>query len=306
MSSELRVPSVDSLTSAGDETETTGHVPASRSGRDERLVVIRPARRLPRLDVRELWHYRELFATLVWRDIAVRYKQTSIGAAWAILQPFLLMVVMTIVFGKFAKFDSDGVPYPIFNYSGLLPWMYFTAALSLASVSVVGNVNLVTKVYFPRLILPGAAVLVPLVDFLIASSVMAAMWVYFDTYPGIEVVLAPVFLLLALGSALGVALFLAALNVRFRDVPYAIPFLIQFWFWLTPVAYSTRNLEEWQQLILSLNPMSGVITGFRWTIIGTAPPDPLQFVVSIAATVLVLAGGLVFFRYSEPRFADTI
>lgn len=268
--------------------------------------MIRPARRLPRLDLRELWHYRELFTTLVWRDISVRYKQTSIGAAWAILQPFLLMVVMTIVFGKFAKFDSDGVPYPIFNYSGLLPWTYFAAALSLASASVVGNVNLVTKVYFPRLILPGAAVLVPLVDFLIAFSVMAAMWVYFSTYPGIEIVLAPVFLLLALGSALGVALFLSALNVRFRDVPYAVPFVIQFWFWLTPVAYSTRNLEEWQQLVLSLNPMSGVIAGFRWTVIGTAPPDPLQFAVSILATMLMLAGGLMFFRFSEPRFADTI
>jgi lipopolysaccharide transport system permease protein len=275
-------------------------------GRDERVTVIQPAERAPHLALRELWRYRELFGALVWRDVRVRYKQTALGAAWAILQPFLLMVVMTIVFGKFAQFPTDNVPYPIFSYSGLLPWTYFAAALAGAGTSVVSNVSLVTKVYFPRLILPGSAVLVPLVDFALALTVLLGMMVYFDVGFGPTMIVAPLFLVLAAAAAVGVGLFLAALNVRYRDVPYAVPFLVQVWFWLSPVAYARVGLEEHWQWVYALNPMSGVLDGFRWAMLGTTAPDLYQLALSIAVAVALVGGGLVFFRSSEPRFADTI
>lgn len=283
-------------------------LPAERpwEDRDERITVVQPADRRPRLDVRELWRYRELFGALVWRDISVRYKQTALGAAWAILQPFLLMVVMTIVFGKFAQFPTDNVPYPIFSYSGLLPWTFFAAALAGAGASVVSNVALVTKVYFPRLILPVSAALVPLVDFALALTVLFGMMVYFDVDFALTMLAAPLFLVLAAATAVGVGLFLAALNVRYRDVPYAVPFLVQIWFWLSPVAYARVGLEEHWQWVYALNPMSGVLDGFRWAMLGTTAPDPGQFALSVGVAVVLFAGGVVFFRGSEPRFADTI
>ena len=301
---DVRAPAAETRTAPG----RPGGKPAPiRAGeRDDRVTVIRPAGRLPRLDARELWHFRELFLTLVWRDVAVRYKQTMIGAAWAILQPFLLMVVMTLVFGKFANFSSEGLPYPIFLYSGLLPWTYFAAALALVSASVVTNRNLVTKVYFPRVILPGAATIVPLVDFALASTVLAGMWVWFGIYPNGAVVLAPLFLLLAVVTALGFGLWLSALNVRYRDIPFVVPFLISVWFWLTPVAYSTSPLEEHYQWILSLNPMTGVIEGFRWVLLDRAPPDVGQLALGVVVALLITITGAAFFRSSEPRFADTI
>jgi lipopolysaccharide transport system permease protein len=282
--------------------------PAERTWeeRDERMTVIRPADRRPHVDVRELWRYRELFGALVWRDISVRYKQTALGAAWAILQPFLLMVVMTIVFGKFAQFPTDNVPYPIFSYSGLLPWTFFAAALAGAGASVVSNVALVTKVYFPRLILPVSAALVPLVDFALALTVLFGMMVYFDVDFAVTMLTAPLFLVLAAATAIGVGLFLAALNVRYRDVPYAVPFLVQIWFWLSPVAYARVGLEEHWQWVYAVNPMSGVLDGFRWAMLGTSAPDPAQFALSVAVALVLFAGGLAFFRSSEPRFADTI
>jgi lipopolysaccharide transport system permease protein len=298
------LPGADASVPLGRARET-GRGSASEL-RDDRITVVRPVGRLPRLDLAELWRYRELFATLVWRDITVRYKQTAIGVAWAILQPFLLMVVMTLVFGKFANFPSDGLPYPIFNYSGLLPWTYFATALALVSASVVSSRGLVTKVYFPRVILPGSSALVPLVDFALAFVVLAGMWVWFSIYPTALIVLLPLFLLLALLTALGVGLWLAALNVRYRDVPFIVPFLIQVWFWLTPVAYSTNQLEEHYQWILALNPMSGVIEGFRWVLLDSQPPNPAQLTISVAAALLFVVSGTAFFRASEPRFADTI
>jgi lipopolysaccharide transport system permease protein len=281
-------------------------LPTETSQRVEWVTVIKPAPRWPHVDLAELWAYRELLARLAWRDIAVRYKQTSIGVTWAVLQPFLTMVVFTIVFGKFADFPSNDLPYPIFSYSALLPWIYFAASVGLASTSIVSNRALVTKVYFPRLILPLAGVVVPLVDFLIASVVLFGMMAWFDIWPSWAIVLAPLFILLALVTALGTALFLSAMNVRYRDVPYAIPFLISSWMYFSGVVYSLDGLKEWQQWVLALNPMTAVIQGFQWGVLGTAPPDPGKTLVSVSTAAVLLIVGLSYFRRSEPRFADTI
>jgi homopolymeric O-antigen transport system permease protein len=274
--------------------------------RSTRETVIRPAPRWPHLDARELWHYRELGFRLAWRDVAVRYKQTSIGVLWAIIQPFLTMVVFTLVFGKFADFPSQGVPYPIFVYSALLPWTYFASSLTSASGSLVSNKALVTKVYFPRVLLPLAGVFVPLVDFVIASVVLVGMMFWFTVWPSPALVLAPLFLLMALLTALGVGLFLSAINVRYRDVPYAIPFLVQIWMYVSGVVYAISALPERWQWVLALNPMTAVISGFQWGLISAPPPDLGKTLVSISATATMFVVGLWFFRRSEPRFADTI
>ncbi len=279
---------------------------SAASERVERLTTIRPAPRWPHLDVRELWQYRELLTTLAWRDVAVRYKQTSIGVLWAILQPFLTMVVFTFVFGRFANFPSKSVPYPIFTYSALLPWTYFAASVGLASSSLVSNRGLVTKVYFPRILLPLAGVTVPIVDFLLASVVLFGMMVWFQVWPSAAIVLAPLFLAMAFLTALGVSLFLTAVNVRYRDVPYAIPFIMQIWLFLSGVVYAINALPEKWQWVLALNPMTAVIAGFQWGVIGTTPPEPGKTLVSVGAMALFLVVGLWYFRRSEPRFADTI
>ena len=271
-----------------------------------RVTVIRPAPRWPQLDVPELWHYRELLFRLAWRDVSVRYKQTSIGVVWAILQPFVTMIVFTLVFGMFADFPSNGVPYPIFTYSALLPWTYFAGSVALSSASVVSNRTMVTKVYFPRVLLPLAGVTVPIVDFAFASVVLFGMMVWFGVWPSAAIVLAPAFLFMALATALGVGLFLSAVAVRYRDVPYAIPFIIQIWLYVSGVVYAITALPERWQWALALNPMTAVISGFQWGVIGTAPPDLGKTLVSIAATVVFFVVGLSYFRRSEPRFADTI
>ena len=223
---------------ADTELEMLERAPApaaeqSPSAPRDRITVIKPAPRWPHLDLRELWQFRELLGRIAWRDVAVRYKQTSIGVAWAILQPFLTMVVFTIVFGKFADFPSKGLPYPIFSYSALLPWIYFASSVGIASSSLVSNRALVTKVYFPRILLPLAGVTVPLVDFLLAFVVLFGMMAWFDVWPSPALVLAPFFVLLALLTASGVALWLSAVNVRYRDVPYTIPFLISTWMYFS-------------------------------------------------------------------------
>ena len=280
--------------------------PSQPPPRVDRVTTIRPAARWPHLDVRELWHYRELLGTLVWRDVAVRYKQTSIGVAWAILQPLLTMVVFTFVFGRFANFPSKGVPYQIFTYSALLPWTYFASSVALASSSLVSNKGLVTKVYFPRVLLPLAGVVVPIVDFLLAFVVLVGFIVWFQEWPSAALVLAPFFLAMALVAALGISLFLTALNVRYRDVPYAIPFLMQIWLFLSGVVYAINALPEKWQWVLALNPMTAVIAGFQWGVIGTSAPDLDKTLVSIGATAVFFLVGLWYFRQSEPRFADTI
>jgi lipopolysaccharide transport system permease protein len=216
------------------------------------------------------------------------------------------MVVFTLVFGRFANFPSNGVPYPIFTYSALLPWTYFATSVALSSGSLVSNRGLVTKVYFPRILLPLAGVVVPIVDFMLALVVLLGMMAWFDVWPSLAIVLSPLFLVMAFVSALGVALFLSAVNVRYRDVPYAIPFLMQIWLYLSGVVYAISSLPEKWQWVLALNPMTAVISGFQWGFLGTAAPDLGKTLVSVAATTVFFVVGLWYFRRSEPRFADTI
>ena len=268
-----------------------------------RAVVIQPSRGWVPLHLRELWTYRELLYFLVWRDIKVRYKQTALGAAWAIIQPFFTMVVFSIFFGALAKLPSDGVPYPIFTYSALVPWTYFATALAMSSNSLVDHARLITKVYFPRLLVPAASVLAGLVDLAIASVVLIGMMLYYGMVPGAAVVFLPLFVLLAAATALGVGLWLSALNVQYRDVRYTIPFLVQFWLFVTPVAYSSSLVPERWRALYGLNPMTGVVEGFRWALLDKEPPGAL-LLVSTASVILLLTAGLFYFRRMERRFAD--
>lgn len=257
------------------------------------------------LDLREMWEYRELLYFLTWRDIRVRYKQTVLGAAWAIIQPFFTMVVFSLFFGRLAKVPSDGVPYPIFSYAALLPWNYFAYSLSQAGNSLVGSANLIRKVYFPRLVIPLASVLAGLVDFAVAFLVLLGMMVYFGVRPTAGALLLPGFLLLALVTALGVGLWLSALNVKYRDVRYVIPFLTQFWMFATPVAYPSSLLSEPWRTLYGLNPMVGVVEGFRWALLGTQPPSTMVG-VSVLVAVVLLVSGAFYFRRVEKTFADVV
>jgi lipopolysaccharide transport system permease protein len=257
------------------------------------------------VDLAELWRYRELLLFQALRDIKVRYKQTALGATWAVLQPVLTMVVFSIFFGKLAGVPSDGVPYPIFAFSALLPWQLFAYALTQSSNSLVENAPVLTKVYFPRLIVPLASVLAGLVDFGIACLVLAGMMAYYGIAPGWAALTLPLFTVLAVSAALAVGLWLSALNVKYRDVRYTIPFLAQLWLFVTPVAYSSALVPERWQVIYGLNPMVGVVDGFRWALLGKAPPQP-TLIASVAATVLLLLGGLFYFRSAERSLADII
>jgi lipopolysaccharide transport system permease protein len=283
-----------------------GALTETPSEKDARVTTIRPSTKWPRLDIRELWHFRELLLVLVWRDVAVRYKQTAIGVAWAIVVPFVTMIVFTLVFGKFADFPSKGVPYPIFTYSALLPWTYFASALAASSACLTSNKSLVTKVYFPRILLPLSAVTVPAFDLLFASILLGGMMVWFSVWPSIAILLSPFFLLLSLFTALGTGLFLSAVNVRYRDVPYAVPFLIQIWLYVSGVVYAINALPEHWQWVLALNPVSASISGFQWGVLGTSPPEIGKLAVSLASLAVIFLVGLWYFRRSEPRFADTI
>ena len=258
------------------------------------------------LDVGALWQHRELLLKLAWRDVKVRYKQTIVGAAWAIIQPFVTMVVFSVFFGRFANMPSEGVPYPIFSYAGLLPWTFFSEAMKRASDSLVGNASLVSKVYFPRVVLPMASVLSRLVDFAVAFTVLLAMMAYFHVPITWRILWVPVFIALAFLGALGTGLWLSAINVRFRDIKYALPFIIQLWMFATPVIYPVTLLPERWQILLSLNPMTGVVNGCRWAILGTGAPPTGMFWVSVGVTVLVLVTGLLVFHKMERTFADVV
>jgi lipopolysaccharide transport system permease protein len=268
-------------------------------------TLIRPSRGWVPLNLRDLWQYRELLYFLTWRDIKVRYKQTVLGAAWAVLQPFLTMVVFSVFFGGLAKVPSDGIPYPIFSYCALLPWSYFSGALDRAGNSLVGSSNLITKVYFPRLAIPISAVAAGLVDFGIAFVVLLGMMVYYGIAPTTAVFTLPFFLLLAVATALAVGLWLSALNVQYRDVRYTIPFLTQFWLFATPIAYPSSLVPEQWRAWYGLNPMAGVVEGFRWALLGKEPPGPM-LAVSIVVVALLLVGGLYYFRRMEKSFADVV
>lgn len=270
-------------------------------------IYIKPSTGLAALNLRDLWIYRELVFFMVWRDLKVRYKQTMLGAAWAIIQPVLTMLVFNFIFGKVAKVPTDGIPYPIFSYTALLPWGLFVAALNQASRSLTSNQNMITKIYFPRLVLPLSSILAGLVDFAIAFVILVGLMIYYRVTPSWNAIWAlPLFLLLALVTALGVALWLSAINVQYRDVNYALPFITQFWLFLTPVAYSSQIISGNWQLVYSLNPMAGVVNGFRWALLNAGNGPDAALWVSVAISLLVLVSGLFYFKNMERTFADTI
>ncbi len=258
------------------------------------------------INLRELWAFRELLYILTWRDIKVRYKQTVLGAAWAILQPFLTMVVFSVVFGRLARVPSDGIPYPVFAYCALLPWQLFAYALTASSNSLVANEGLITKVYFPRLVIPLSAVLSGLVDFGVAFIVLLGMLVYYGIVPTLAILTLPLFLTLAIATALSVGLWLSALNVQYRDVRHTVPFLIQFWLFATPIAYPSSLVPERWRALYGLNPMAGVVEGFRWALLGKADGSGPLVLVSAAVVGALLGGGLLYFRRMERTFADVV
>jgi len=270
------------------------------------VILIRPSRGWVPFNLRDLWEYRELLYFLVWRDVKVRYKQTALGAAWAILQPFLTMIVFSIFFGRLAGVPSDGIPYPIFTYTALLPWQLFSHALIESSNSLVTNERLLTKVYFPRLVIPISAVLGGLVDFGIAFVLLIVMMFFFGIVPTVAILTLPFFILLALALALAVGLWLSALNVQYRDVRYVIPFLNQFWLFATPIAYSSGLVPEVWRAWYGLNPMAGVVEGFRWALLGKTGGTASLFIVSIVIVGALLVSGLAYFRRMEKTFADVV
>jgi lipopolysaccharide transport system permease protein len=272
-----------------------------------RVTVIQPASRLPRLEMSELWHYRDLLWTLVWRDIVVRYKQTFLGVAWAILVPVFTAAVYVVVFGKFANFPSGGTPYPSLVIAGVLPMQYFSSALTLSSMSLLANLQLVTKVYFPRTLLPLSSVFIPYLDFLIGLPVLVFLMWYYDTWPaGLQVLTAPFFMGLAVLTALGSGLLLSAVNVRFRDVRYVIPVILQVLPLLSGVMFAVSEIPTKWQWILAFNPMTAVISGWRWAVLDAPEPNWGQVGVGASVSALLFVVGLAVFRSAEPRFADTI
>lgn len=260
----------------------------------------------PKLNLKELFEYRELFYFLVWRDIKVRYKQTALGAAWAILQPFLTMVVFSLFFGRLAGIPSEGVPYPIFSYAGLVPWSFFANGLSQSASSLVGSANLITKVYFPRLVIPISTVLSGVVDFALAFIVLLVMMFFFGIVPTKNVVFLPIFLLLAFITSLGTGFWFSALNVKYRDVRYIVPFLIQIWLFATPIAYPSNLVPEQWRWLYSLNPMVAVVEGFRWALLDTTTSLNLMVIVSSAAALVLFITGAFYFRRMEETFADVV
>ena len=270
------------------------------------VIIVKPSKGWISLNLDELWEYRELLYFLTWRNIKVRYKQTVLGAAWAIIQPFFTMVVFSLFFGKLAGMPSDGVPYPIFAYAALVPWMFFANGLSQSSDSLVGSADLVKKVYFPRLVVPISSVISGVIDFLLAFVVLLGMMFFYKIFPTINTIWLPLFLLLALVTALGVGLWLSALNVQFRDVRYTVPFLTQFWLFATPIAYPSSLLPEPWRILYGVNPMVGVVEGFRWALLGTdTTPGPIVIVSTLVALMLVISG-VFFFRRMERTFADVV
>ena len=270
------------------------------------VIVVKPSKGWISLNLDELWEYRELLYFLTWRNIKVRYKQTVLGAAWAIIQPFFTMVVFSLFFGKLAKVPSDGIPYPIFAYAALVPWMFFANGLNQSSDSLVGSADLIKKVYFPRLIVPISSIISGVIDFVLSFLVLVGMMLFYGIFPTANCIWLPFLLLLAFVTSLGVGLWLSALNVQFRDVRHTVPFLTQFWLFATPIAYPSSLLPEPWHTLFGINPMVGVVEGFRWALLGTeTAPGPIIIVSSLVALVL-LVGGVFFFRRMEKTFADVV
>lgn len=270
------------------------------------IIYLKPSKGWLSFDFKELWRYRELVFFLTWRDIKVRYKQASLGIAWSLLQPLLTMVIFTIIFGVLLKIPSDDVPFPLFSLTALLPWQLFATALQRSSISLVGNANLITKVYFPRLAIPLSSVFAALVDFGVSFIVLLGVMAYYRFWPGLKILWLVPMVLLSLLTALSVGLWLSALNVQYRDVQHMVPFIIQVWMYASPIVYPIDIIPEgiWRWLF-SLNPMTGVIQGFRWVLLGTAPPD-LTFLISVVVVLVLLFSGLFYFRRMEKTFADIV
>lgn len=270
------------------------------------ITVVKPSRGWISLNIGELWRYRELLYFLVWRDIKVRYKQTVVGTLWVVLQPFLTMLIFSLIFGRIARLPSGGLPYPVLVFSGLVPWLLFASGMSESGSSLVGSASLITKVYFPRLALPLAAVCVGLVDFFIALGVLIGLMGFYGITPSVQALAIPAFVLLAIAAALGIGLWLSMLNVHYRDVQYVIPFLTQIWMFATPVAYSTIALPPRYRWVISLNPMTSVVEGFRWSLLGQSPPTGWSMAISVGMVAILLMTGLIYFRRMEKTFADVI
>jgi lipopolysaccharide transport system permease protein len=279
---------------------------ASVSLTDAPVIDITPPSGWLDLNLRELWRFRELVYFFVWRDIKIRYKQTVIGAAWAVFQPLMTMLVFSLFFGRLAKIPSGGLPYPVFYYCALLPWTYFATALQHATNSMVEQQRVITKVYFPRLVLPLSGVLSGLLDFAIGLVVFLAMMLLYRVHPGKAILMFPAFLLLALATAIGVGLWLSALNAMYRDVFYVLPFLVQFWMFVSPVAYPSSLVPARWRWLYGLNPMAGVIEGFRWALTGKGQPPSLLLAASAGAVIVILVGGLIYFQKMEGTIADVV
>jgi len=267
---------------------------------------IRPTSGWFSLDLRELWAYRELAYFLAWREIKVRYKQTAIGVAWAVLQPLAMMLVFTVFFGKLGNLPSEGIPYPLFTFAALLPWQLFSRTITECANSLVADQRLITRVYFPRIIIPLATTLSAIVDFAISAGLLVALMLFYGIFPGIEVVWLPVFILLMLIAALGVGFWLSALNVEYRDVKHALPFINQFWLFVTPVVYSSSLVPERWQVLYGLNPMVGVIEGFRWALLGVGKGPSPMLIVSAVIAVMLFVSGMLWFQHREQTFVDTL
>jgi len=269
--------------------------------------IIRARRGLVGINFAELWLYRELFLFMAWRDVLVRYKQTAVGVVWAFIRPLITMVVFTLVFGKAAKLPSDGIPYPVFTLAALLPWQLFSSSLTQSSTSLISNANLISKIYFPRLITPSAALLVNVIDFLISFAILAGMMIWYGIIPTLAALTLPLFFLLAILTVLGMGMWLSALNVEYRDVQYVVPFLVQLGLFISPVGYASSIVPEKWRLLYSLNPMVSVIDGFRWALLGEKVPlhyDGLA--ISVGIVLVILVSGAFYFRKTERTFADVI
>ena len=283
-------------------------------GSTDPFIRIRPSKGWVSLDFEEMWRYRELLYFFVWRDIKIRYKQTILGASWAIIQPLFTMVIFSLFFGKLAQVPSDGIPYPLFSYTALVPWIFFANGVTLASNSMVNNADMIRKIYFPRMSLPIATVLAGLVDFTLAFIVLIGMVIGFSIVPtanydaqiSLKVLWLPLFLLLALVTTLGVSFWFSAMNVQFRDVRFVVPFFIQAWLFLTPIAYPSSLLTEPWRTLYGINPMAGVVEGFRWALLGTDTAPGSMMIFSVLAAILILIGGVYYFRRMETKMADVL
>ena len=270
------------------------------------VINIRPTKGFSSLGLRDLWEYRELVYFLIWRDIKVRYKQTAIGVAWVILQPLLTMLIFTLIFGILVRVPSEGLPYSVFVYTALVPWSYFSEAVSRGGSSLVANTNLISKVYFPRLVIPISSVVTPVIDFALSFFILLGLIAWFNIKPTWAIVTLPIFLLLTMVTALAISLWFSALNVKYRDVSYTIPFLIQVWMFASPIVYPISILPARWRSIYSINPLVGVVEGFRWALLGKESPNFWAMGISAASLILLLAGGAMYFKRMERSFADVI